>query len=100
MNVFDVLKERGSLNRCTDEERVRALLSGSATCYIGFDPTSDSFHCGSLVPIMALAHLQRHGHRVIPLMGGGTAMIGDPSGKTELRQLIYRREDRIEFGRP
>ena len=88
MNVFDVLKERGFFEQCTDEERVRALLSGSATCYIGFDPTSDSFHCGSLVPIMALAHLQRHGHRVIPLMGGGTAMIGDPSGKTELRQLI------------
>lgn len=88
MNVFDVFKERGFFEQCTDEERVRALLSGSATCYIGFDPTSDSFHCGSLVPIMALAHLQRHGHRVIPLMGGGTAMIGDPSGKTELRQLI------------
>lgn len=88
MNVFDVFKERGFFEQCTDEERVRTLLSGPATCYIGFDPTSDSFHCGSLVPIMALAHLQRHGHRVIPLMGGGTAMIGDPSGKTELRQLI------------
>ncbi len=88
MNVFDVFRERGFFEQCTDEERVRALLSKPVTCYIGFDPTSDSFHCGSLVPIMALAHLQRHGHRVIPLMGGGTAMIGDPSGKTELRRLI------------
>ncbi|MBN2070193.1 MAG: tyrosine--tRNA ligase [Candidatus Krumholzibacteriota bacterium] len=88
MNVFDVFKERGFFQQCTDEERVRALLSKPVTCYIGFDPTSDSFHCGSLVPIMALAHLQRAGHRVIPLMGGGTSMIGDPSGKTELRQLI------------
>ncbi|HSG29310.1 MAG TPA: tyrosine--tRNA ligase, partial [Candidatus Krumholzibacterium sp.] len=88
MNVFDVLVERGFYVQCTDEERVRELFSGRVTCYIGFDPTSDSFHCGSLVPIMALAHLQRHGHRVIPLMGGGTAMIGDPSGKTELRQVM------------
>ena len=88
MNVFDVFKERGFFEQCTGEERVRELLSEPVTCYIGFDPTSDSFHCGSLVPIMALAHLQRHGHRVIPLMGGGTSMIGDPSGKTELRQLI------------
>ncbi|MBN2184239.1 MAG: tyrosine--tRNA ligase [Candidatus Krumholzibacteriota bacterium] len=88
MNVFDIFKERGFLEQCTEEQRVRALLSKPVTCYIGFDPTSDSFHCGSLVPIMALAHLQRHGHRVIPLMGGGTSMIGDPSGKTELRQLI------------
>ncbi len=88
MNVFDVFRERGFLEQCTGEDRVRSLLSKPVTCYIGFDPTSDSFHCGSLVPIMALAHLQRHGHRVIPLMGGGTSMIGDPSGKTELRQLI------------
>ncbi len=88
MNALDLFKERGFFEQCTDEERVRKLLSRPVTCYIGFDPTSDSFHCGSLVPIMALAHLQRLGHRVIPLMGGGTSMIGDPSGKTELRRLI------------
>ncbi|MCK4539364.1 MAG: tyrosine--tRNA ligase [Candidatus Krumholzibacteria bacterium] len=92
MNVFDVFVERGFYTQSTDEERVKSLLSEPVTCYIGFDPTSNSFHCGSLVPIMALAHLQRHGHRVIPLMGGGTAMIGDPSGKSELRQLITQEQ--------
>ncbi len=88
MNVFDVLKERGFVEQASDEERVREMFSVPVTCYIGFDPTADSFHCGSLVPIMALSHMQKHGHRVIPLMGGGTAMIGDPSGKSELRKLI------------
>jgi len=88
MNVFDVLKERGFVEQTSDGERVREMLSEPVTCYIGFDPTADSFHCGSLVPIMALSHMQKHGHRVIPLMGGGTAMIGDPSGKSELRRLI------------
>lgn len=88
MNAYDLLKERGFIEQCSDEEKVRRMFDSPLTCYIGFDPTSDSFHCGSLVPIMALSHIQRQGHRVIPLMGGGTAMIGDPSGKTELRQLI------------
>jgi tyrosyl-tRNA synthetase len=88
VNVYDVLRERGFVEQVSDEEKVRVMLSKPVTCYIGFDPTSDSFHAGSLVPIMALAHMQRHGHRVIALMGGGTAMIGDPSGKTELRQLV------------
>jgi tyrosyl-tRNA synthetase len=88
MNVYDILDERGFLEQCSDTELVREMLGKPLTCYIGFDPTSDSFHCGSLVPIMALAHMQRAGHRVIALVGGGTAMIGDPSGKTELRQLM------------
>lgn len=92
MNVFDELKERGFVEQCSSEENVGELLSGSATCYIGFDPTADSFHCGSLVPIMALAHMQRYGHRVIALMGGGTAMIGDPSGKSEMRQILSAEE--------
>ncbi len=87
-NVYDVLKERGFVEQVSDEAKVREMLGTSVTCYIGFDPTSDSFHVGSLVPIMALAHMQRHGHRVLAVVGGGTAMIGDPSGKTELRQLI------------
>ncbi len=88
MNAYDIFEERGFIEQCSDTERLRKMLDKPLTCYIGFDPTSDSFHCGSLVPIMALAHMQRAGHRVIALMGGGTAMIGDPSGKTELRQLM------------
>jgi tyrosyl-tRNA synthetase len=92
VNAYDILEERGFLEQCSDEQRVRKMLESPQTCYIGFDPTSDSFHCGSLVPIMALAHMQRAGHRVIALMGGGTSMIGDPSGKTELRQLMTPEE--------
>ncbi len=88
MNVYDILEERGFIEQCSDTDRVRGMLESPLTCYIGFDPTSDSFHCGSLVPIMALAHMQRAEHRVIALVGGGTAMIGDPSGKTELRKLL------------
>jgi len=88
MNVYDILETRGFIEQCSDTKRVRKMLESPLTCYIGFDPTSDSFHCGSLVPIMALAHMQKAGHRVIALVGGGTAMIGDPSGKTELRQLM------------
>jgi len=88
MNVNDIFEERGFVEQCTDTDRVKEMLESPLTCYIGFDPTSDSFHCGSLVPIMALAHMQRAGHRVIALVGGGTAMIGDPSGKTELRKLM------------
>ena len=88
MNVYEIFEERGFIEQCTDTDRVKNMLENPLTCYIGFDPTSDSFHCGSLVPIMALAHMQRTGHRVIALVGGGTAMIGDPSGKTELRQLM------------
>ena len=91
-SVYDVLKERGFVEQVSDEEKVRAMLGKSVTCYIGFDPTSASFHAGSLVPIMALAHMQRHGHRVLAVVGGGTAMIGDPSGKTELRQLVSKEE--------
>ena len=92
MNVYDILKERGFVEQVTDEERVKAMLSKRTTCYIGFDPTADSFHIGSLVPIMSLAHLHRHGHRLIVLIGGGTAMIGDPSGRTELRKLMSRKQ--------
>ena len=87
-NVYNVLKERGFVEQVSDEQKVRKMLSSPITCYIGFDPTADSFHVGSLVPIMALAHMQRFGHRVIAVLGGGTAMIGDPSGKTEMRKLM------------
>ncbi|MBN2092194.1 tyrosine--tRNA ligase [candidate division KSB1 bacterium] len=88
-NVFDVLKERGFIYQCTDEERVRELLEREKiTFYNGFDPTATSLQLGNLVPIMAMMHLQRHGHRPIVIVGGGTALIGDPSGKTEMRQLL------------
>jgi len=86
--VYEVFKERGFIEQVTDEEKIPELLEGKVTCYIGFDPTASSFHVGSLVPIMALAHMQRHGHRPIALVGGGTGLVGDPSGKQEMRQIL------------
>jgi len=89
MDLFDTLKARGFVADCTDEDAVRKLFATEqTTIYIGFDPTADSLHAGSLVQLMALAHMQRAGHRVIALVGGGTAMVGDPSGKTELREML------------
>ena len=83
------MKWRGFFEQCTDEAGLAAALeAGPLTGYAGFDPTADSLHIGSLVPIMGLVHLQRHGHRPIAIVGGGTAMVGDPSGKTELRQML------------
>jgi tyrosyl-tRNA synthetase len=90
--VFEVFQERGFIEQVTDEEKLRHLLRSHVTCYIGFDPTASSFHVGSLVPIMALAHMQRHGHRPIALVGGGTGLVGDPSGKDQMRQLLTRKE--------
>jgi tyrosyl-tRNA synthetase len=86
--VYSVLQERGFIEQVTDEESLPKILEGRVTCYIGFDPTASSFHVGSLVPIMALAHMQQHGHLPIALVGAGTALIGDPSGKTEMRQML------------
>jgi tyrosyl-tRNA synthetase len=87
-NAYDVLKERGFIEQVSDEEGVRAAVEQPITCYVGFDPSASSFHVGSLVPIMALAHMQRHGHRPIAIMGGGTGMIGDPTDKDEMRKLM------------
>ena len=88
-NVFDVLKERGMIEQCTNEEEIRKLLgSESVTFYIGFDPTEDSLHVGHFIQIMVMAHMQRYGHRPIALIGGGTTMIGDPSGRQDLRQVM------------
>jgi tyrosyl-tRNA synthetase len=85
--VLEELQWRGLVSQHT--EGVPALLAGGpASAYIGFDPTGSSLHVGSLVPIMILVHLQRHGHRPVALVGGGTGMIGDPSGKTSERQLL------------
>lgn len=83
------LEYRGLLQQCTDLEALdRALTEGSLTLYAGFDPTGSSLHIGHIVPLFAMAHLARAGHRVIALIGGGTARVGDPSGKTEMRKML------------
>lgn len=92
-NAFDVLKERGFLQQATHEEAIRELLEkDKITFYIGFDPTADSLHVGHYIPLMAMAHLQQAGHRPIALVGGGTAMVGDPTGKTDMRKMMSRGE--------
>jgi len=92
--VFDVFEERGFIEQVTDEGKLRELLKAPVTCYIGFDPTASSFHVGNLVPIMSLAHMQKHGHRPIALVGAGTGLVGDPSGKDEMRQIMTYEEIR------
>jgi tyrosyl-tRNA synthetase len=90
---YDVLKERGFIEQFTDEALITEQFAGGpVTCYIGFDPTATSLHIGSLVPIMALAHMQQTGNKPIALVGGGTGLIGDPSGKTEMRQVLTREQ--------
>ncbi|MCK9230046.1 MAG: tyrosine--tRNA ligase [Syntrophales bacterium] len=89
MSVFNVLKNRGFVEQASDDRLIEELLGEqNITCYIGFDPTATSLHIGSLIPIMALVHMQRGGHRPIALVGGGTGLIGDPSGKSELRRVL------------
>lgn len=96
MNVFDILVERGFIATNPDgtpkqvtDMAIRDLLAqGKVTAYIGFDPTASSYHVGHLLPIMSLAHLQREGHRPIVITGGGTGMVGDPSGKSEMRKML------------
>ncbi len=90
-NVFDVLKERGYIKQTVYEEDLYDLLGKeSVTFYTGYDPTADSLHVGHFVTLMAMAHMQRAGHRPIVLIGGGTAMIGDPSGRTDMRSMMSR----------
>jgi len=92
-SAYDTLDERGLIENVTDEAAVRKMLANPpVTFYVGFDPTADSLHVGHLLPIMAMAHLQRAGHRPIAVVGGGTGMVGDPSGKTELRNLLTREQ--------
>ena len=88
MHILDVLKERGFIAQVTFEEELYKQLEEPTTFYVGFDPTADSLHIGHYIPIMAMAHMQRAGHKPIALMGGGTAMIGDPSGKTDMRKMM------------
>lgn len=94
MNILDVLRERGFIKQCSNEDCLKNLFvkKQSIVFYVGFDPTSDSLHIGSLVPIMAMAHLQRSGNIPICIIGGGTAMIGDPSGKTKMRRVMSQSE--------
>ena len=88
-NVFETLKERGFIKQTTNAEQVANLLAEKQiTYYVGFDPTAPSLHVGSLVPIMAMAHLQHAGHTPIAIIGGGTTMIGDPTDKTEMRPML------------
>ena len=89
MGIYEELKARGLIAQVTDEEQIRELVNnGKATFYIGFDPTADSLHVGHFVALMAMAHMQRAGHRPIVLLCGGTGMIGDPSGKTDMRKMM------------
>lgn len=89
MSVFQDLQERGFIKQTTHQEPLFELLEKEkVSFYVGFDPTADSFHLGNLLPIMAMAHMQRAGHRPIAILGVGTAMIGDPSGKTEMRKML------------
>ena len=89
MSVFNELVARGMIAQMTDSKRIKELLeTGQVTFYIGFDPTADSLHVGHFVQLMVMAHMQRAGHRPIVLLGGGTAMVGDPSGKTEMRKML------------
>lgn len=88
-NVFEVLKDRGYIKQMTHEEEIKELLEKEkVTFYIGFDPTADSLHVGHFIAMMFMSHMQQHGHRPIALIGGGTAQIGDPSGRTDMRQMM------------
>ena len=91
MKVFDELQARGMIAQATNEEKIKELLNeGTIKFYIGFDPTADSLHVGHFVQIMVMSHMQKAGHTPIALFGGGTGMVGDPSGKTEMRKMMTR----------
>ncbi len=92
-NVFDVLKERGLIAQMTHEEEIKKLLAEKKiTFYIGFDPTADSLHIGHFMQLVVMKHMQNAGHRPIILLGGGTTMVGDPTGKTDMRPMISRED--------
>jgi len=88
-SVYDTLQERGYIEQATHEQEIRELLaSGPVTFYIGFDPTADSLHVGHFIQIMVMMRMQQAGHKPIALLGGGTAMVGDPSGRTDMRKML------------
>lgn len=88
-NVYDVLKERGFIEQCTDEEAVRELLGKEKIkFYIGFDPTADCLHVGHFMQVIIMMYMQKYGHTPVVLIGGGTGMVGDPSGRTDMRQMM------------
>ncbi len=90
-NVIDILYERGFIKQTVYEDDLRKLLqTESVPFYVGFDPTADSLHIGHYIPIMAMAHMQKAGHKPIALIGGGTAMIGDPSGRSDMRSMMTK----------
>jgi len=92
-NIFDVLTERGFVEQATHPEELRELLEKeSISFYIGFDATADSLHLGHFLQVVAMMHMQRAGHRPIALLGGGTTMVGDPSGKTDMRKMLTREQ--------
>jgi len=92
-SVLDELLERGYIKQFTHEEETRKLLENEKiTFYIGFDPTADSLHVGHFIAMMFMAHMQKAGHRPIALIGGGTAMVGDPSGKTDMRKMLTKED--------
>ena len=89
MGVFDELKRRGMIAQMTHEDEIRRLLNeGGVTFYIGFDPTADSLHVGHFLQLMVMARMQQAGHRPIAILGAGTAMVGDPTGKTDMRRMM------------
>lgn len=93
INVYDVLKERGFIAQVTHEEKIREILGrDGVTFYIGFDPTADSLHVGHFLQLIVMSHMQRAGHRPIAILGGGTAMVGDPTGKTDMRKMLTQEE--------
>ena len=91
MTLFQEFKARGMVAQCTDEAAVEALLNNEKiSFYIGFDPTADSLHIGHFMQLKVMAHMQRAGHHPIALIGGGTAMIGDPTGKNDMRKMMTK----------
>ena len=88
-NVYDVLKERGFIEQSTDEEKVRELLQNEKVkFYIGFDPTADCLHVGHFMQVIIMIYMQKYGHTPVVLLGGGTGFVGDPSGRTDMRQMM------------
>ena len=98
MGVYEELVERGLIAQVTDEEQIRDLVNnGKAVFYIGFDPTADSLHVGHFMALTLMKRLQEAGNKPIALIGGGTAMIGDPSGRTDMRQMMTKEAIGITF---